>query len=243
MFLIGFFGAIPVLVAELAVGVLAVGVFGKRTMSEDGSGDSADSGGGSVSALTVLGIFINSFLVAGLCEEGLKFVLATVYRRLRPELRSFRAILFYGTLGPLGFAASENLLYLVSNGLTNKDVSSGLTLSVMRVLIPLHPMTGYLITLGVIERDFFNQPQLKWLRICAWPIFFHGLFDFGIFLMSAFIDGNQREGETSEDASWRVLVYLIAFVLAVLAGLATVIVLTYRRLFHRQGFQPLQPVV
>jgi len=93
----------------------------------------------------ILSYFLNSYFVAGFCEELLKYC---VISRLQISLLApdYRCLMVYGISAGAGFATMENILYVFG---------SNFTTSIFRAYtaVPLHCLTGALI--GIVFYAYY----------------------------------------------------------------------------------------
>eukprot|EP00455_Lapot_gusevi_P042939 TRINITY_DN5164_c0_g3_i1.p1 TRINITY_DN5164_c0_g3~~TRINITY_DN5164_c0_g3_i1.p1 ORF type:complete len:239 (+),score=22.94 TRINITY_DN5164_c0_g3_i1:591-1307(+) len=144
-------------------------------------------------------LFLFAFAVAGLCEELLKYYLVDrKVAREQQQSTDIQALLTYSMAGALGFSCMENGLYSLMASF-NKDLTSSpvLNLAVISLIrsafaTPFHVLTACLIGIRVIERDIFSAPH-AWYDIIAWPVFFHGLFDYLAILLGVLLPDQTGE--------------------------------------------------
>lgn len=139
--------------------------------------------------LAVLGIqnpyfavFLNAFVVAALCEETCKFLFLRTTWRSRAFDYQFDAIVYAVTVS-LGFAALENVLYVLQYGM-----QTGLLRAVTAV--PGHAIfgvfMGYFYGYAKLS-DYWGRPNdtRTYLRLSVVaPLALHGLYDFLAMSMS-----------------------------------------------------------
>jgi RsiW-degrading membrane proteinase PrsW (M82 family) len=182
-FLLGVIGAIPIAIIEAIIVAAWVAAGGVDTNADDGQGDSTNHKGTDPATAIGAALFM-AFLVAGLCEETLKYVLV---RRMynRPIYSLPRGLVIVGLAGALGFATIENIAYVLSFG--------WLTALIRAVVsVPLHSLTGLIIGTKLARHKFFPQPgqptidqHFKLYVSIIWlPILLHGLFNFPIMAVS-----------------------------------------------------------
>ncbi len=142
---------VPVVIAELAV-----------------QASLADIGGPATQAL------ITSFLVAGLCEEGFKFLVLHRYCAQQSAFDEPMDAVVYGAVASLGFATLENIMY-VSDG--------GIGVAVMRAFtaMPAHASFGAIMGY-YYARAHFNKAPGGYLAALMVPVIVHGLYDAPLFL-------------------------------------------------------------
>lgn len=122
-----------------------------------------------------INMLVLSFVQIGLLEEGMKFgfyKLTEAYRKKRPHPA---AIIFYCMSVSAGFAVMENLAYVIRYGSEVLWVRSTSAI-VLHMITGI--MMGYIISLGMYAR------KIKLYEILAVLVasFFHGLYDFNIFI-------------------------------------------------------------
>ena len=137
-------------------------------------------------AYKLLSSFVRAYLVAGVFEEGAKFL---ALRRLRtlPYVTDPRALVTYGLCAGAAFGTVEDLFfYAFLYGLDNTIARAFLS-------VPVHAMTGMLIACALAEDRFLapsslppsvgRPPFRTWWRIVAASVFVHGTFDLVTFLL------------------------------------------------------------
>jgi len=114
----------------------------------------------------------NAFVVAGFTEELFKFaVLMIIFWNNRHFNEKFDGIV-YASFVSLGFAAVENLLYVVDGG-----YRIGLTRAITAV--PAHALFGIIMGYRVGLARFYPKERRKQLTMALlFPILFHGIYDF-----------------------------------------------------------------
>lgn len=120
------------------------------------------------------GVF--SYLIVALSEEGSKFLgLRLVPFRRKAFDDPFDGIL-YAVMVSMGFATLENIGYVFEHGF-------GTGILRMFLSVPAHATFGVLMGyhIGLAKFDPENRKRHLLLAI-FWPVFFHGTFDFFLFL-------------------------------------------------------------
>jgi len=97
---------------------------------------------------SVIFVFFNSFIVAGLTEEAFKFLVIYIFIWNNKEFNEIFDGIVYATYASLGFALIENILYVYSKG-----ASVGIVRAFTAV--PAHMIFG--ITMGACSHDFWNN--------------------------------------------------------------------------------------
>lgn len=120
---------------------------------------------------------LNCFLVVAFAEEFCKRMMARFSIWNNPEFNyRFDAVL-YLVASALGFAAAENIMYLVDSGLGG----------VLGRLIPVHTICGvfmgyYLGFAKTAELDGDKAALKKWNRLSLLvPMLIHGFYDFSLY--------------------------------------------------------------
>lgn len=131
---------------------------------------------------TIMEAVAVSFIGAAIPEEIAKFLMFWLFIRRSKCFDEKMDGIVYASCVSLGFAALENILYLVSN--YDSWVSVGITRALFSV--PGHFFFGVLMGYYYSLYRFFpsENPSYKWLILGA-PILAHGLFDTILFSGSA----------------------------------------------------------
>lgn len=117
----------------------------------------------------------NAFAVAAFSEELFKYIALFLLIWKSPEFNEKFDGIVYATYISLGFAAVENVLYVMDGGLT-----TGLTRALTAV--PAHAIFG--ITMGFyfgLARFYPRQQQTLKLKALFIPMLLHGIYDFILF--------------------------------------------------------------
>ncbi len=117
-----------------------------------------------------------SYLIVALGEEGSKLLaLRLVPFRRKAFDDPFDGIV-YAVMVSMGFATLENIMYV-----TNHGIGTGILR--MFLSVPAHATFGVLMGyhIGLAKFDPANRKRHMILAI-FWPVFFHGTFDFFLFL-------------------------------------------------------------
>ena len=119
---------------------------------------------------------IHSFVIVGLSEEGCKFLMLRSYAYRQKAFNDPFDGITYAVMVGMGFATFENALYVLPGGLTTGLVR-------MFLSVPAHAsfavIMGYHVGLAKFEPHKSVQHMLKGLLLA---VFFHGAFDFFLFL-------------------------------------------------------------
>lgn len=127
----------------------------------------------------LLGLFLHFLLVVALVEESSKYVAVRVSVYGSPEFNEPMDGLVYGAIAGLGFAAPENLLYVLSRG-----AALGIIRAVLSV--PGHALwgaiIGYYLALQKLKAD-----RGAGLRGLSLAVILHTIFDYGLVATEAFV--------------------------------------------------------
>jgi RsiW-degrading membrane proteinase PrsW (M82 family) len=155
-------------------------------------------------------LFVMGFVIAGLVEESLKYRMINSVRYRRPNYRVVEGYKLYAIVAALGFSVLENIGYQISFSQSTDNLGEILLNAVERLLIstPIHVACGYMIGLRVIRRDVYGQ-QLHLFHVMKWSVFFHGNFDFWLFIIAVTASG--------ATASFLLELLVVAFTVAAFA--------------------------
>lgn len=130
----------------------------------------------------IWGLALYAFVVVALTEEGMKYLVLRNYAYRLKEFDEPYDGIMYGATISLGFAAIENVLYVMEGG---QDVA----LLRMFTAVPAHATFGILMGYFVGRARFLSKgsPQLERLKGLLIAVLFHGLYDFFLFLQWPYI--------------------------------------------------------
>lgn len=114
----------------------------------------------------------NAFVVAAFTEEVFKFIALYLLIWKNPEFNEKFDGIVYAVFVSLGFAAVENVLYVIQGG-----AGTGLVRAVTAV--PAHAIFG--VTMGFffgLARFYEKQRNSLKLKAVFYPILLHGIYDF-----------------------------------------------------------------
>jgi RsiW-degrading membrane proteinase PrsW (M82 family) len=159
-----------------------------------------------------------AFVTAALPEESFKLLVLLGYSARRKEFDEPMDGLVYGAAAALGFAAMENVLYVVSGGWAT---------ALLRALtaVPMHAACGAILGYGVAQSRFTARGRSAVLVGLFSAVAVHGIYDFALIGMSTIPLASSAPG------AW--ILALLVVVIAVLVGSLTWVVRTSRR-FRRQ---------
>jgi RsiW-degrading membrane proteinase PrsW (M82 family) len=146
---------------------------------------------------SVSSVFLYSFIGIALVEEGFKYwVLKRITWKSVYFNERFDGIV-YGVAVSLGFAAFENILYVMGGGMS---------IGILRAFaaVPMHAVLGVLMGVAYGKAKFeASNARALLFRSLAIPTFYHGLYDF--FALSS--------GTGQVDLSGLLFILLIALVI------------------------------
>ncbi|RMG67458.1 MAG: protease PrsW [Bacteroidetes bacterium] len=121
-------------------------------------------------------LLIYSFIVVAMTEEGMKYLVLRWYNYPHREFDEPYDGIMYGVAVSLGFAAIENILYVLNGGM-------GTGLIRMFTAVPAHASFGAMMGFFVGRAKFGSRrPMLDRLKGLLVAIIFHGLYDYFLFL-------------------------------------------------------------
>jgi RsiW-degrading membrane proteinase PrsW (M82 family) len=125
----------------------------------------------------IWGIVVYAFVVVALTEEGMKYLVLRNYAYRLKEFDEPYDGIMYGATISLGFAAIENVLYVMEGG---QEVA----LLRMFTAVPAHAVFGILMGYFAGRAKFMakGSPQIERLKGLLIAVLFHGLYDFFLFL-------------------------------------------------------------
>ncbi|WP_276482210.1 PrsW family intramembrane metalloprotease [Paraflavitalea pollutisoli] len=117
-----------------------------------------------------------AFVLVGISEEGSKFMILRLYSYRRRAFNEPFDGIVYSVMVSMGFATLENVLYVTQHG-----VATGILR--MFLSVPAHACFGVLMGYhaGLAKFDQARAP-LHFLKGLFLAVFFHGAFDFFLFL-------------------------------------------------------------
>ncbi|MEL6843479.1 MAG: PrsW family glutamic-type intramembrane protease, partial [Bacteroidota bacterium] len=123
-----------------------------------------------------------AFLVVACTEEIMKYLVLRIYNYPHPEFDEPYDGIMYGVAGALGFAAVENVLYVLGASADN-----GFSIGMLRMFtaVPGHAMFGVMMGFFVGKAKFApTMRQSVFYRMLGLvvAILLHGLYDFLLFL-------------------------------------------------------------
>ena len=122
--------------------------------------------------------FAQAFLVAGLCEEGFKFLVLHKFCARKKDFDEPMDGMVYGVVASLGFATLENVLYVLGGGM---DVA----LARAATAVPAHACFGGLMGYFYAKAHFGTRSTGGYMMALAIPIVAHGIYNFPLFMLEA----------------------------------------------------------
>ncbi|TAE50305.1 MAG: protease PrsW [Bacteroidetes bacterium] len=122
---------------------------------------------------------IYAFGVVALSEEGMKYLVLRWYNYPHREFNEPYDGIMYGVAVSLGFAAIENVLYVFTS-------EYGVSTAIIRMFtaVPAHASFGVMMGFFVGRAKFISgiNPFTERMKGLLTAIFFHGLYDYFLFL-------------------------------------------------------------
>lgn len=117
-----------------------------------------------------------AFAVVGLSEELSKFVMIRLYAYRKKAFDDPFDGIVYAVMVGMGFATLENIGYVYQHGIAT---------GVMRMFLSVPAHATFAVLMGYfLGLAKFNSGKRSWYMLQAifWPVFFHGTFDFFLFI-------------------------------------------------------------
>jgi len=124
--------------------------------------------------------FIKAFVVVALVEEFSKYIIVRYYAQPKPEFNEPFDGIVYAVMVSMGFAATENVLYVLEGGLSTAIIRSF-------TAVPAHATFGILMGYYMGKAKFSKNKTVLNLSGLLLATLFHGAYDF--FLFIEFIPG------------------------------------------------------
>lgn len=123
----------------------------------------------------ILFAFIQAFVMVALVEEFSKYFIVRIYAQKHAEFNEPFDGIVYAVMVSMGFAATENILYVFQYG-----VNTGIVRAFTAV--PAHATFGILMGYFMGIAKFSNHKRLFNLLGLFLAVLFHGAYDFFLFL-------------------------------------------------------------
>lgn len=129
---------------------------------------------------SVIQQFVQAFFVVGFTEELSKYIIVLFFAQRHKEFNEPFDGIVYAVMVSMGFAATENIFYVLENGVPT---------AVLRAFtaIPAHATFGILMGYFMGKAKFSNNKIKLNLMGLGLAILFHGAYDFFLFIQ--FIPG------------------------------------------------------
>lgn len=127
---------------------------------------------------TILQNFIKAFFVVGLSEEFSKYVIVRYYAQPNNEFNEPFDGIVYAVMVSMGFAATENIIYVLEGGLST---------AILRAFtaVPAHASFAVLMGYFMGKAKFSKQHRIQYnLTGLLLASLFHGSYDFFLFIKS-----------------------------------------------------------
>ncbi|WP_290696502.1 PrsW family glutamic-type intramembrane protease [Lacinutrix sp.] len=126
-------------------------------------------------SLSVLQQFVQAFFVVGFSEELSKYLVVLLFAQRHKAFNEPFDGIVYAVMVSMGFAATENILYVME---------SGPTTALLRAFtaIPAHATFGILMGYFMGKAKFSNNRILLNLSGLVLAVLFHGAYDFFLFI-------------------------------------------------------------
>lgn len=136
---------------------------------------------GTSSTSSPLALLVYAFIVVATTEEGMKYLVLRWYNYPHREFDEPYDGIMYGVAVSLGFAAVENVLYVLSGGM-------GTGLLRMFTAVPAHASFGTMMGFFVGRAKFgARYPAWERTKGLLVAILFHGLYDYFLFLGNTYL--------------------------------------------------------
>ncbi|MFD2540968.1 PrsW family intramembrane metalloprotease [Lacinutrix gracilariae] len=124
---------------------------------------------------SVVQLFIKAFFVVALIEEFSKYIIVRYFAQPHKEFNEQFDGIVYAVMVSMGFAATENIMYVLQGGLQT---------AVLRAFtaVPAHATFAVLMGYFMGKAKFSNQRTKLNLLGLFFAILFHGAYDFFLFL-------------------------------------------------------------
>jgi len=130
---------------------------------------------------TVGGVAIFSYLVVALSEEASKFAALRFYSYNRKSFDEPMDGIVYSIMVGMGFATIENIFYVLKFA----EVGRGIEVGISRMFLSVPAHATFAVVMGYfVGKAKFNPQKSVLLMLLGlfWAVFFHGTFDFFLFI-------------------------------------------------------------
>lgn len=132
-------------------------------------------------------LLIYAFLIVATTEEVMKYLVLRLYNYPHKQFDEPYDGIMYGVAVSMGFAAIENVLYVV---FSDDGYQTGLVR--MFTAVPAHAMFGALMGYFAGKAKFLENRKRAWMELTKGlliAILFHGIYDYFIFLGDEYLAG------------------------------------------------------
>ncbi len=119
--------------------------------------------------------FIKAFFVVGLTEEFSKYIVVRYYAQPHEEFNEPFDGIVYAVMVSMGFAATENIMYVYQSGLETAIIRAF-------TAVPAHATFGILMGYFIGKAKFSNNRVILNLTGLLLAALFHGTYDFFLFI-------------------------------------------------------------
>ncbi|HNQ26624.1 MAG TPA: PrsW family glutamic-type intramembrane protease [Aquaticitalea sp.] len=119
--------------------------------------------------------FIKAFFVVGLTEEFSKYIIVRYYAQPREEFNEPYDGIVYSVMVSMGFAATENLMYVLQGGFGTAFLRAF-------TAVPAHATFAILMGFFMGKAKFSNNKAFWNLTGLFLAVLFHGSYDFFLFI-------------------------------------------------------------
>ncbi|MEZ4792166.1 MAG: PrsW family glutamic-type intramembrane protease [Gelidibacter sp.] len=119
--------------------------------------------------------FIKAFFVVGLSEEFSKYIVVRYYAQPHKEFNESFDGIVYAVMVSMGFAATENIMYVLQGGFETAVVRAF-------TAVPAHATFAILMGYYMGKAKFSNNRVLLNLTGLLLAALFHGVYDFFLFI-------------------------------------------------------------
>lgn len=132
----------------------------------------------------ILSILIRSFILVALVEEIVKYAVLRFYAYPKKSFDEPLDGIVYGVVASMGFATAENILYVYNAN----EYGNGIQVALLRMFlaVPAHATFGVIMGYFAGKAKFAatNKNSLL-VKGLFWAVFFHGSYDFFLFLQKS----------------------------------------------------------
>jgi protease PrsW len=172
---------------------------------------------------TVAGVAIFSYAIVGFSEEFSKFLGLRLYSYNKKSFDEPLDGIVYSIMVGMGFATLENIMYVLKYA----EVGQGLEVGLKRMFLSVPAHGTFAVVMGYfVGKAKFDSKKSFWLMLAGLlgAVFFHGTFDFFLFVSSGTVWG----AETGEGLL--ALGAIVSFIIAL--RLSRKLIRLHRKISH-----------